>query len=201
MFNLFFLYWKKLNYTSMYTQSQLLKTMLEDARRKTLKGIEVVTKEQLFAAPVPNEDCIGSYLMHLGECDLGWYEEMTGDKVPQELKDKNYYGVWIGCPKEEAHPPKEAPEVEDYISAITDARKPILDFLDKAAESDLDEVIIAYKGHGDIKMTKRDIINRLISHENHTRGQMFLLMRMGGIKLNFNNIWGIRLEDNMRNPK
>ncbi|CAF4946793.1 unnamed protein product, partial [Rotaria sp. Silwood1] len=67
-------------------------------------------------------------------------------------------------------------------------------------DSDFDEIIIAYKGHGDIKMTKRDIINRLISHENHTRGQMFLLMRMGGIKTIFHNIWGIRLEDNMRNP-
>jgi len=185
----------------MHTQTQLLKMMLEDARRKTIKGIEGVTKEQLFSPPVSNEDCIGSYLMHLGECDLGWYEELTGEKLPQELKDRNYYGVWIGCPVEEAHPPKEALEVEEYISAITDARKPILDFLEKIDDNVLDEIVIAYKGHGDIKMTKRDIINRLISHENHTRGQMFLLMRMGGIKPNFDNIWGIRLEENMRNNK
>lgn len=182
----------------MYTQAQLLKLMLEDARRKTLKGIEGLTKEQLFATPIPKEDCIGAYLMHLGECDCGWYEELTGEVLPDELKKRNYYDAWIGYPPEEAKGPKEPLEVEEYISAITDARKPVLDFLDRADDKELDEIVIAYKGHGDIKMTKRDIINRLISHENHTRGQMFLLMRMGGIKKIFHNIWGIRLEDNMR---
>jgi uncharacterized damage-inducible protein DinB len=184
----------------MNSQSQLLKLMLEDARRKTLKGIEGLTKEQLFAQPIPNEDCMGAYLMHFGECEIGWYEEFTGEKLPQELKDRNYYGVWIGCPKEEAHPPKEAPEVEDYLSALADVRKLWIDYLDKMKDEELDDIVVAYKGHSDIKMTKRDIINRLISHENHTRGQMFLLMRMGAIKPNFDNIWGIRLEDNMRNP-
>jgi uncharacterized damage-inducible protein DinB len=184
----------------MYTQAELLKIMLEDARRKTLKGIEGVTKEQLFAQPLLNESCIGAYLMHLGECDIAWYEELTGEIVSDELKKRNYYDAWIGYPLEDAKGPKEPLEVEEYISAITDARKPILDFLDKADDSVLDEIVVAYKGHGDVKMTKRDIINRLISHENHTRGQMFLLMRMGGIKPSFNNIWGIRLEDNMRNP-
>ena len=183
----------------MYTQTQLLKLLLEDARRKTLKGIEGVTKEQLFSPPVPNESCIGAYLMHLGECDLGWYEELTSEVLSDELKKRNYYDAWMGYPPEEAKGPKEPLEVDEYISAITDARKPVLDFLDKADDSILDEVVNAYSGRGDVKMTKRDIINRLISHENHTRGQMFLLMRMGGIKTNFNNIWGIRLEDNMRN--
>jgi len=182
----------------MYTESQLLKTQLEDARRKTLKSIEGLTKEQLFAAPIPNEDCMGAYLMHFGECEIGWYEEISGDTLPQELKDRNYYGVWIGCPKEEAHPPKEAPEVDNYLSAIADVRKYWIDFLDKIDDSELDEIVLAYKGHGDVKMTKRDIINRLISHENHTRGQMCLLMRMGGLKKTSDNIWSIRLEDYMR---
>lgn len=172
--------------------------MLEDARRKTLKGIEGITKEQLFAAPMPNEYCLGAYLMHLGECDLGWYEELTGEVLPDELKKRNYYDAWIGYPPGEGNPPKEAIEIEEYISAISDARKPVLDFLDKANDSELDEVVVAYKGHGDVPMTKRDIINRLISHENHTRGQIFLLARMSGFKSSFNNIWGIRLEDNMR---
>lgn len=182
----------------MYTQAQLLKLMLEDARRKTLSGIEGLTKEQLFAAPIPNEDCIGSYLMHLGECDIAWYERMTGETLPDELRDRNYFGVWIGCPAEFAHPPKEALEIEDYISAISDARKPVLDFLDKIEDTVLDDVLTFKNGDREAKMTKRDIINRLIAHENHTRGQMFLLMRMGGIKPNFDNIWSIRLEDHMR---
>lgn len=178
----------------MYTQAKLLKLMLEDARRKTLEGIEGVTKEQLFAPPIPNEDCIGAYLMHLGECEVGWYETMTGEILPQELKDRNYYAVWIGCPPEEAHPPKEALEVRKYIDAITDARKLWLDFLDTIDDSVLDEIVIVRRGENEARMTKRDIINRLISHENHTHGQMFLLMRMGGIKKDFGNIWQIRLE-------
>lgn len=182
----------------MYSESQLLKLLLEDARRKTLKSIEGLTKEQLFAPPIPNEDCIGAYLMHLGECEIGWYETMTGEQLPQEVRERNYHGVWIGCPKEEAHPPKEALEVEEYLSAIADARKPYIDFLDKINDEVLDEIVTVKRGENEVIMTKRDIINRIISHENHTRGQMCLLMRMGGIKKTSDNIWSIRLEDYMR---
>jgi len=182
----------------MNSQTQLLKLQMEDARRKTLKGIEGITKEQLFAHPVPNESCLGAYLMHLGECEIGWYEEISGEVLPDDLKKRNYYDAWIGYPLEQAKGPKEAPEIEEYLSAISDVRKYWLSFLDKINDSELDDVVIAYKGHGDVPMTKRDIVNRIISHENHTRGQIFLLARMGGIKTVFHNIWGIRLEDDMR---
>lgn len=172
---------------------------MEDARRKTLKGIEGINKEQLFAEPVPKEYCLGAYLMHLGECEIGWYEEISGEVLPDELKKRNYYDAWIDYPPGEGNPPTEVIEVEEYISAISDVRKYWLEYLDRIDDSVLDDVVIAYKGHGDVPMTKRDIINRIISHENHTRGQIFLLARMGNIKPSFNNIWGIRLEDNMRN--
>lgn len=46
--------------------TELLIFMLDDIRNVTLSGIKGLTKEQLFAEPVPGEFPIGSYLMHLG---------------------------------------------------------------------------------------------------------------------------------------
>ncbi len=45
-------------------------------------------------------------------------------------------------------------------------------------DENLDDVIL----RGKDKMTKKWIIYHLIEHEAHTRGQMFLLMRKGGLK-------------------
>lgn len=161
-------------------EAALLKFMLEDIRRVTLKGISGLTKEQLFAEPIAGEFPIGSYLMHLGEADLGWLQTLTGEKQPDDIKKRVYYSAWYDVPPSDYNPPKEAIEPKEYIAAITDARKRVLDYLDSLEDSNLEETV--YLKHRNADVTKKWIFYHLIEHEAHTRGQMFMLIRMTGFK-------------------
>ena len=167
----------------MKSQIELLKYILEDIRRVTLKGISGLTKEQLFAEPVPGEFSIGAYLMHLGEADLGWLQTLSGEEQPDDLKKRVYYSAWFDVPQEEFNPPKELIEPEEYINAISIARNRLLDYMDTMTDEDL-EIKLKRKRSPtvEVEITKKWIIYHLIEHEAHTRGQMFMLIRMAGFK-------------------
>jgi len=166
----------------MKSNIELLKYMLDDIRKVTFKGISGLTKEQLFAEPVKGEYPIGAYLMHLGEADLGWLRTLTGEKQSNELKKRVYYNAWFDAPSEKYNPPKEAIEPDEYINAINDVRKVLISYIDTLEDENLDEKITVKRKSGETEITKKWIIYHLIEHEAHTRGQMFLLMRMAGFK-------------------
>jgi len=163
----------------MKSNIELLKYMLDDIRKVTLKGISGLTKDQLFAEPMPGEYPIGAYLMHLGEADLGWMKTLSGEKQPNDLKKRVYYSSWFDVPKDKFNPPTEAIEPEEYVNAINDVRNRLYDYLDKMTDEDLDiKLKITRKAGVEVEISKEWIIYHLIEHEAHTRGQMFLLMRM-----------------------
>lgn len=163
----------------MQKKAQLLKFMLEDIRNVTLNGIKDLTAEQLFQQPMDGEFPIGAYLMHLAEAEAGWYHTMTGTPLPDDLKKKIYYGNWYDVPKEDYNPPVSVIPVEEYLSAIADVRKYLIDYLDNTTDEDLDKEVTWKRNGKDITRTKEWIIYHLIEHEAHTRGQMFLLIRKG----------------------
>lgn len=157
--------------------------MLDDIRNVTLSGINGLTKEQLFAEPVPGEFPIGAYLMHLGEADIGWLETLSGEKVSDDLKKRCYYSAWFDVPESDYNPPTTPIEIGEYISAITDARNLLINYISKMSEEDL-EIKLKRKRSAtvEVDISKKWIIYHLIEHESHTRGQMFLLIRMAGFK-------------------
>ncbi|MBK7445230.1 MAG: DinB family protein [Ignavibacteria bacterium] len=160
-------------------QINLLKWMLEDLRKVTLEGVKHLTKEQLFTPPVENEFCIGSYIMHLAEVDLGWYETLSGEKASDDIKKRSYYNCWFDSGPD-FNPPNEAPEYEEYFKTIEATRKIFLDYVSSLIDSDLDENVITKRRDGDVSIPKKWIIYHIIEHEAHTRGQMFMLIRMAG---------------------
>ncbi|MBZ0204050.1 MAG: DinB family protein [Ignavibacteria bacterium] len=172
-------------------QIELMLYMLEDIRKVTLKGVSGLSKEQLFAEPVPGESCIGSYIMHLAEAELGWLKTLSGEDQPEDLKKRIYYGAWFDVPAKDYLPPKEPIEPEEYINAITEVRERLLTYIRNMDDSDLETIQVnrwvidgVEKKH---ECSKKWIIYHLIEHEAHTRGQMFMLIRMAGFKKKVEN--------------
>lgn len=157
--------------------------MLEDIREVTLKGISGLTKEQLFQEPVPGEFCIGAYLMHLGECDLGWLRSLTGKEQPEELKKRCYYDSWFDVDEKDYNPPKQPIEPEEYLRAIAEPRKILINYVRNMKDEEL-ETIVKRKRSADVEveLSKKWMIYHLIEHEAHTRGQIFMLIRMAGFR-------------------
>jgi uncharacterized damage-inducible protein DinB len=159
--------------------------MLEDIRKNTLKGITGLTKEQLFAEPVPGEFPIGAYLMHLAEVDLGWLKVMDGKEPEPELAKRAYDCKWFDAGKD-FDPPKEMIEVQEYLDVMEKCRENVISYIKTVDDEELDKKFTVTR-HFEGKEFKREytrkwIIYHLIEHEAHTRGQMFLLIRMAGYK-------------------
>src|SRR4030095_13599047 len=169
------------------TQIDLMIYMLDDIRKITLAGVRNLTKEQLFQPPVENEFPIGAYLMHLGECDLGWLKSLSGEEQPKDLKKRVYYNAWFDTASEDFAPPSEPIEAEEYINAITEARERVRKYILSMTDKELDDMIIRKRDGKEIEIPKKWIIYHLIEHEAHTRGQMFLLMRKGNLKKKMEN--------------
>jgi len=159
--------------------------MLEDIRKVTLKGVSGLSKEQLFAEPVPGEAPIGAYMMHLAECDLGWLETLTGKEQDAELKKRSYYDVWFDTGKN-YDPPKNIIEIEEYLDTMAKCREKLTEYIDSITDDDLEtKVYRRWTHNGEEKskeFTPKWILYHLIEHEAHTRGQMFMLIRMAGFK-------------------
>lgn len=162
-------------------QISLLTWMLEDVRSITLKGVEHLTKEQLFETPIEGEYSIGSYLMHLAEVDIYWLEVLSGNPQPEVLKKRSYYNVWFDS-LEESLPPNETLEISEYLDVIAATRKNFLDHIAALKDSDLEEVVIQQGRTKEHKLTKKWIVYHILEHEAHHRGQMFMLIRKAGWK-------------------
>jgi len=162
----------------MNDQIQLLKWMLEDVRKETVSGVGHLSKDQLFQAPVEGEPSIGSYLMHLGECDMSWQEILSGTEQPADLKKRCYFDKWFDVP--DPDPPKEPIEVNEYLETIAATRKNFLDYINGMNDDQLEEEVIMKRKSGEVKIKKKWIIYHIIEHEAHHRGQMFMLIRKAG---------------------
>lgn len=160
------------------SQIELIKWMLEDVRKETLAGVEHLSREQLFIPPVKGEFPIGAYLMHFAEVDLSWLEIISGIKQSDEIKKRAYYDAWYDVPN--PVPPKEAPEIKEYLETIAETRKLFLDYISSLEDSQLEDEIVFHGRLGERRFTKKWIMYHILEHEAHHRGQMFLLIRKAG---------------------
>ncbi|MBP9192675.1 MAG: DinB family protein [Ignavibacteria bacterium] len=165
----------------MSKQIELLKWMLEDVRKVTLYGVEHLSKEHLFESPSDSEKeyPVGSYLMHLAECDIFWLEVLSGIDQSDELKKRCYYNSWYD-PSEIPDFPESPIEFSVYQSVIDEARKNFLNYLSEMEDSQLDEEVSIKGDTSGKKFKKKWIIYHILEHEAHHRGQMFMLLRQAG---------------------
>ena len=170
--------------TKLEPQLSLLWWMLEDVRKVTIRGIEGLTKEQLFQSPIEGEYPIGAYLMHLAEAEVYWLQVISGSKVNVEIKKRIFYGKWFDPPKGKAEVPTEPLDVNEYLETLHKVRELLRDYVITMKDSKLEDDIIQKWESGEEKIPKKWIIYHLIEHEAHHRGQMMMLIRKAGFKKN-----------------
>jgi uncharacterized damage-inducible protein DinB len=160
----------------------LLWWMLKDVRKVTLKGIEGLSKEQLFQPPVEGEYPIGAYIMHLAEAEVFWLQVLTGKKIDKEIKKRIYYDSWMSPSKSDAEGPKAPMEITEYLDAIKKVRELLNKYMFSLKDSDLAGFVVQRRKDSEHKILRKWIIYHLIEHEAHHRGQMMLLIRKAGFK-------------------
>ncbi len=167
-------------------QIGLIWGMLEDVRKASLKGIEGLTKEQLFQEPIEGEYPIGAYLFHFAEAELFWLGIASGEEQPKELKEEIYENHWFDPSEENPKPPTKALEIEEYLNGLQKVRDRLKDFIFNLKDSDLERFMTLKKtlknAEEPWEISIKWILYHLIEHEAHHRGQMFTLIRKGKLK-------------------
>ena len=153
--------------------------MFDDMRNETLKGIEHLSKEQLHKSPLDGEYPVGSYLMHLAECDIFWLEVLSGTEQSADLKEKCFYDKWFD-PSQPPAPPVNPMALSEYREVIDAARKNFIDYISKMKDSQLEDEVLLKGKTKETTLQKKWIIYHLLEHEAHHRGQMFMLIRKAG---------------------
>lgn len=153
--------------------------MMDDIRKVTLSGIEHLTKEQLYNPPADGEYPIGSYLMHLAECEVFWLEVLSQTEQPADLKKKCFYNKWFD-PSETPEPPGNPMELSEYVDILNQTSDNLKEYLSAMKDEELEEMVSIQGSTSGNKFSKKWIIYHLIEHEAHHRGQMFMLIRKAG---------------------
>lgn len=160
----------------------LFRFMLTDVREVTIKGVDWLNEYQLFHPLIDGESPIGAYLMHLAECDIYWYEVLTGEIVNRELKKRCYYNAWYDCDPKSYAPPVSPILHEEYLNILQETRKLFMDLFDNITDSDIEGEVEIKRSKGKKFISKKWILYHILEHEAHHRGQMFLMIRKSGLK-------------------
>ena len=160
-------------------QISLIVYMMEDVRKVLLKGLEGLTKEEVNKPPLEGEMPIGKYLRHQALVDASWYNVITeGKDINVDLIEKLKSLSWENGSSPDL-------DLNDYVKMMEDARKEVLEYIKTLKDSNLEEEIIREWQGKEYRLSKKWILYHLIEHEAHHRGQMFLLLRKGGIRNKF----------------
>ena len=146
----------------MYTSISNFKKEFQNENQTTLKIFKAISNEKLAHKPNENVRSIKRLVWHM-TITLG------------EMMSKA--GLKIDCPDEHTEP---LDNINDIIHVYEKAAKSVLEQVEKNwSDADLTTELDMY---GE-KWAKGTILNVLIKHEIHHRGQLTVIMRFSGIQV------------------
>ena len=145
----------------------------ERARSQTRKLLEDLTPEEIARRVLPNIHSIGALALHLGEAEFYWLQFVVAKK---EATDENKkFSHWCDTLETDFDKGYTAQYCLDKIDAISRMTR---EFLSGKADADL-EVLYLRDDFGEpTELSLRSILQRMVDHEAHHRGQMALIKRL-----------------------
>ena len=152
---------------------------MEDVRAALVRGVEDLSTETLARRAYAGANTIGTLLVHIAEGELFWMQEVVrGEALSAAQRAEYRFDVFgkPGAPAVEAHDFGYFRKRLEDVRAVTDS------VLRPLQDADLEATRVWEDGKSGEKreFTVRWIVNHLIEHEAHHRGQAFLLKRALG---------------------
>lgn len=145
----------------------------EKARAKTRELIEDLSKEEIARRFVPNMHSIGAITLHLGEAEFYWIQEVVAGKTPTEEEKKFAHLLdTMEADFDRGYTARYCIETIDKISGMT--REMLKNFDD----NDLEKIYLREYANARTELSLRSILQRLIDHEAHHRGQIAMIKRL-----------------------
>ena len=135
----------------------------ERIRREMIEGVSSLTQDQLDWIPEGGKSSIADLLRHISEAELWWLGQVVLGKT--RYRDLT---------------PQMAPEITSIVNELQESHKFVLEALEINTVDDWNKK--KYSPRPEEVLSLKDIAWHTIEHEMRHRGQIFMLMRLQGIK-------------------
>ncbi|MCX6827987.1 MAG: DinB family protein [candidate division Zixibacteria bacterium] len=135
----------------------------ERIRLEMIEGVSSLTQDQLDWIPEGGKSSIADLLRHISEAELWWFGQVVLEKA--RYRDLT---------------PKMAPEITSIVNELQESHKFVLEALEINTVDDWNKK--KYSPRPEEVLSLKDIAWHTIEHEMRHRGQIFMLMRLQGIK-------------------
>ncbi len=145
----------------------------ERARAETRKLVEDLSKEEIARRFLPNMHSIGALTLHLGEAEFYWMQQVVAGKEPTDEEKKFAHLLdTMEADFDRGYTAQYCIETIDKISQMT------RELLRDRSDSDLDKLYIREYAGIRTELNLRSILQRLVDHEAHHRGQIAMIKRL-----------------------
>lgn len=145
----------------------------EKARAATRKLAEDLTTEEIARRFLPNMNSIGAILLHLGEAEFYWMQFVVAKKeITEEDKKFSHWCDTLEADLDRGYTAKYCIEKIDAISQMT------RELLSDKTDADLEKLHLRDDQGEPLQLSLRVIIQRMVDHEAHHRGQIAMIKRL-----------------------
>ena len=145
----------------------------ERARSQTRKLLKDLTPEEIARRVLPNIHSIGALALHLGEAEFYWMQFVVAKK---EAADENKkFSHWCDTLETDFDKGYTAQYCLDKMDAISRMTR---EFLSGKTDDDLEALYLRDDFGEPMELSLRSILQRMVDHEAHHRGQMALIKRL-----------------------
>jgi uncharacterized damage-inducible protein DinB len=145
----------------------------EKARAQTRKLLEDLTPEEIARRVWPGVHSIGAIALHLGEAEFYWMQEVVSEReITDEDKKLAHWLDTMETDFDKGYTAQYCTRNIDRISQMT------RELLKNYTDEDLDRLHIREYQFAKTELSLRSIIQRLVDHEAHHRGQIAMIKRL-----------------------
>ncbi len=148
-------------------------TGLQYGRNQTLEVIKDLTLEEIARRVLPSVHSIGALALHLGETAFYWIECVVAGREPSE--EEKRFAHFFDTMETDVDKGYDAEYLKSRLGAISTITCKRLKLF---SDSDLDRYFTRPELPATTEHTLREILQRMIDHEGHHRGQMAMMKRL-----------------------
>ncbi len=146
---------------------------LQYGREHTLEIIKDLTPEEIARRVLPSVHSIGALALHLGETAFYWIECVVAGREPSEEEKRSAH--FFDTMESDVDKGYDADYLMSKLGAISTIAYKRLASL---GDSDLDRYFTRPEPPATREHSLREILQRMIDHEGHHRGQMTMIKRL-----------------------
>jgi uncharacterized damage-inducible protein DinB len=150
---------------------------MEEVRAQLGEAVAVMSPDQIGRAIVPAAHSIAALVLHIGEAEWHWMQEVvSGNEITETIRNSAYWDAL----EDPASFSLKGYTAEFCLNEIKKIREQTFETLRQVDDSQLDRVFIFTRRGKTRELSLRWILHHLIDHEAQHKGQILLLKRLLG---------------------